>query len=47
MSKFRFWLSFYLLDLGIRTCPDKECRFWLRYGMAVAGDGIEKSISEE
>lgn len=47
MVKFRFWLSFYLMNLGVKVCPDKECQHWLGYGMAVAGEGIERSISEE
>jgi len=46
-TSFRFWLSFRLIKLGIVTCPDEECQHWIRYGMSIAGEGIEKGILED
>lgn len=47
MIKLRFWLSSVLIRWGTNMIPDKQCREWVRYGMYVAGEGIERSISEE
>lgn len=46
-SSFRFWLSFQLLLLGVKVAPDKEVQEWLKYGLSVAGTGIEESITKD
>jgi len=47
LVKFRFWLSFKLLQLGVDACPDEGCKYWLTYGLKVAGEGIQKEITED
>lgn len=44
--RFKFWLSFQLLMLGVRTAPDERVQEWIKYGLKVAGSGIEKDILE-
>jgi len=46
IDKLRFWLSFKLLILGVKVAPDKEVQEWLKYGLKVAGTGIEASFTE-
>lgn len=47
IDKFRFWLSFKLLLLGVKVAPDKEVQEWLKYGLKVAGTGIEESLTRD
>jgi len=47
IDKFRFWISFKLLDLGVQACPDDYSREWLKYGLTVAGVGIERGLTED
>lgn len=47
MYALRFWLSFHLLNLGVRACPDESSRHWLRYGLHIAGKGIEDGLTNE
>lgn len=46
-SSFRFWLSFQLLLFGVRVCPDEHAKNWLKYGLKVAGTGIERDLLED
>lgn len=47
MDKFRYWLSYKLINLAIKVVPDEECKYWIKYGMFIAGTGIEESLENE
>ena len=44
VNKIRFWLSFQLLLLGVRMCPDAHAKNWLKYGLKVAGTGLAEDL---
>lgn len=46
MDQFRYWLGFKLLLIAIKVMPDKHTRYWIKYGLRVAGAGIEKDLNE-
>lgn len=47
MESFRYWLSFKLLVLGVRILPDEHTKYWVKYGLKVAGRGVEESLNDE
>lgn len=47
IDKFRFWLSFRLITLGVKVAPDEQVRNSLRQGMYIAGQLIEESLTKD
>ena len=47
IDKFRFWLSFQLLMLGVKAAPSEFVQEWIKHGLRVAGTGIEKDLLED
>lgn len=41
MVRFRFWLSYVLLNWGIKSNPDPHCRDCLRIGVHIAANLME------
>lgn len=33
--------------LGVRVIPDSESRYWIKYGLNVAGEGLMRSLEED
>ena len=47
INKFRFWLSFQLLMLGVKAAPSEFVQKWIKHGLRVAGRGIEKDLLKD
>lgn len=48
LDSIRFHLTFWLLYSAVRMCPDRHAKEWIKFGLRVAGKGIEKGlISDE
>lgn len=47
VDRLRFWLSYQFLMLGVFMAPDDRIRNWIVFGLKVAGEGIERELTED